>query len=86
MTEQQIEQLPTGRALFSLILSPPGLAASGLRRRLGNNANCASMATGRVPGIHSRWTTINAPVSGANHQSVDPVIQSPDRIQQHVGE
>ena len=74
VTEQQIEQLPTGRALFSLIP-----LAAGVSQQVACDGDCGNNANLRINGDRPRTqdyildgTTINAPVFGG--QSINPSI------------
>ncbi len=75
VTQRQIEQLPTGRNLFSLILLAAGTSQQAACDGCGNNGNL------RINGDRPRTqdyildgTTINAPVFGG--QAVNPAIDS----------
>ena len=74
VTEQQIEQLPTGRALFSLIP-----LAAGVSQQVACDGDCGNNGNLRINGDRPRTqdylldgTTINAPVFGG--QSINPPI------------
>ena len=74
VTEQQIELLPIGRALFSLIP-----LAAGVSQQLACDADCGNNANLRINGDRPRTqdyildgTTINQPVFGG--QSINPSI------------
>jgi len=74
VTEQQIELLPIGRALFSLIP-----LAAGVSQQLACDADCGNNALLRINGDRPRTqdyildgTTINQPVFGG--QSINPSI------------
>lgn len=74
VTERQIEQLPTGRALFSLIP-----LAAGVSQQVACDGDCGNNANLRINGDRPRTqdyildgTTINAPVFGG--QSINPSI------------
>ncbi len=73
-TGQQIEQLPTGRALFSLIP-----LAAGVSQQVACDGDCGNNGNLRINGDRPRTqdylldgTTINAPVFGG--QSINPPI------------
>jgi hypothetical protein len=75
VTEQQIEQLPTGRDLFNLIPLAAGVSQQSACEGCGNNGNL------RINGDRPRTqdyvldgTTINAPVFGG--QAINPAIDS----------
>ena len=75
VTQRQIEQLPTGRNLFSLILLAAGTSQQAACDGCGNNGNL------RINGDRPRTqdyildgTTINAPVFGG--QAVNPAVDS----------
>jgi Carboxypeptidase regulatory-like domain/TonB dependent receptor/TonB-dependent Receptor Plug Domain len=75
VTEQQIEQLPTGRNLFSLIQLSAGVSQQAGCEGCGNNGNL------RINGDRPRnqdyvldGTTITAPVFGG--QAINPAIDS----------
>ena len=75
VTEQQIEQLPTGRNLFSLIPLSAGVSQQAGCEGCGNNGNL------RINGDRPRnqdyvldGTTITAPVFGG--QAINPAIDS----------
>jgi Carboxypeptidase regulatory-like domain/TonB dependent receptor-like, beta-barrel len=74
VTEQQIEQLPTGRDLYSLIP-----LAAGVSQQVACDGDCGNNANLRINGDRPRTqdyvldgTTINAPVFGG--QSINPSI------------
>src|SRR5919201_6562850 len=75
ITERQIEQLPTGRNLFSLIPLSAGVSQQATCEFCGNNGNL------RINGDRPRnqdyildGTTITAPVFGG--QAINPAIDS----------
>jgi hypothetical protein len=76
VTQQQIEQLPTGRNLFSLIP-----LAAGVSQQVACDGSCGNNGNLRINGDRPRTqdyvldgTTINAPVFGG--QAINPSVDS----------
>jgi hypothetical protein len=76
VTQQQIEQLPTGRNLFSLIP-----LAAGVSQQVACDGDCGNNGNLRINGDRPRTqdyvldgTTINAPVFGG--QAINPSVDS----------
>jgi Carboxypeptidase regulatory-like domain len=83
VTEQQIEQLPTGRDLYSLIP-----LAAGVSQQVACDGDCGNNANLRINGDRPRTqdyvldgTTINAPVFTANRSNPSIDVMQEFRIE-----